>query len=65
MMMNKYLNVDEEDLPQWQFTLHERGVCSSVCLDVGSTDSSCYQFPDDAIIKSHQGYHESVGWILE
>ena len=53
MMMNKYLNVDEEDLPQWEFTLHERGVCSSVCMDTGSTDPSCYEFPDDAIIKIH------------
>jgi len=54
IMMNKYFNVDPNDLPQWRFSLHERGQCSSVCMATGSMDKECLYFPPNAILKQHE-----------
>jgi len=51
LMMNNELGVDSIFLKQWEFSLHERAVCSSICDDEGTDSDSCIQFADRAILK--------------
>ena len=51
ILLHEYLGISQDYLPQYEFSLHDKGECSAFCDGVADQDI-CNTWPDEAIIKS-------------